>query len=101
LDHFASMYLVRRSLILDCIAIEKFTRIKGELLEAVMHCYDIILNKILHLHSEQAWHKDSRNMKKAKLMQIIANETQTYIQNKKMMQLKPLACLTSLTNWSD
>ncbi len=47
-----------------------------------MHCYDIILNKIRHLHSEQAWPEDSRNMKKAKLMQIIADETQIYIQNK-------------------
>ena len=47
-----------------------------------MHCYDIILNKIRHLHSEQAWPEESRNMKKAKLMQIIADETQIYIQNK-------------------
>jgi hypothetical protein len=67
---------------LACRAIENFTRKKGELLKAVMHCYDIILNKIRHLHSEQAWPEDSRNMKKAKLMQIIADETQIYIKNK-------------------
>ncbi len=46
-----------------------------------MHRYDIVLDKIRHLHSEQAWPELSRNMKKVKLMQIIADETRIYIQN--------------------
>jgi hypothetical protein len=46
-----------------------------------MHRYDIILDKIRQLHSEQAWPELSRNMKKVKLMQIIADETRIYIQN--------------------
>jgi hypothetical protein len=81
LDHFASIYSVKRSLVSDRRAVENFTRKKGELLEAAMHRYDIILDKIRHLHSEQAWPELSRNMKKVKLMQIIADETRIYIQN--------------------
>jgi hypothetical protein len=46
-----------------------------------MHRYDIILDKIRHLHSQQAWPEVSRNMKKVKLMQIIADKTRIYIQN--------------------
>jgi hypothetical protein len=46
-----------------------------------MHRYKIILDKIRHLHSEQAWPEVSQNMKKVKLMQIIEDETQMYIQN--------------------
>jgi hypothetical protein len=81
LDHFASIYSVKRSLVSDRRAVENFTRKKGELLEAAMHRYNIILDKIRHLHSEQAWPELSRNMKKVKLMQIIADETRIYIQN--------------------
>jgi len=81
LEHFASIYSVRRSLVSDRRAVENFTRKKGELLEAAMHRYDIILDKIRHLHSTQAWPELSRNMKKVKLMQIIADETRIYIQN--------------------
>ncbi len=66
----------------DRRAVKNFTRKKGELLEAAMHRYDIILDKIRHLHSEQAWPELSRNMKKVKLMQIITDETRIYIQNK-------------------
>jgi hypothetical protein len=62
LDHFASIYSVKRSLVSDHRAVKNFTRTKGELLEAAMHCYDIILDKIHHLHSEQAWPELSRNM---------------------------------------
>ncbi len=61
LDHFASIYSVRRSLVSDRRAVENFTSKKGELLEAAMDHYDIILDKICHLHSEQAWPEVSRN----------------------------------------
>jgi hypothetical protein len=81
LEHFASIYSVKRSLVTDRRAVENFTRKKGELLEATMHRYDIVLDKIRHLHSEQAWPELSRNMKKVKLMQVIADETRIYIQN--------------------
>ncbi len=81
LEHFASIYSVKRSLITDHRAVENFTCKKGELLKAAMHRYDIILDKIRHLRSEQAWPELSRNMKKVKLMQIIADETRIYIQN--------------------
>jgi hypothetical protein len=37
LEHFASIYSVRRSLVSDRRAVENFTRKKGELLEAAMH----------------------------------------------------------------
>jgi hypothetical protein len=46
-----------------------------------MHHYDIILDKIHHLHSEQAWPEVSCKMKNVKLMQIIADETRIYIEN--------------------
>ncbi len=46
-----------------------------------MQRYEIIQEKIRHLHSEQAWPEDSRNMKKVKFMQIIADKTQICIQN--------------------
>jgi hypothetical protein len=81
LAHFASIYSVRRSLISDCRAVQNFTSKKGELFQAAMHRYDIILDKIRHLHSEQAWPELSHNMKKVKLMQIITDETRIYIQN--------------------
>jgi len=61
LDHFASSYWVKRSLVSDHRAVKNFTCKKGELLEAAMHHYDIILDKIRHLHSEQAWPEVSRN----------------------------------------
>jgi len=51
LKHFASIYSVRRSLVSDRRAVKNFTCKKGELLEAAMHYYDIILDKIRHLHS--------------------------------------------------
>jgi hypothetical protein len=60
---------------------QEFHPQKGELLKAAMQRYDIILDKIHHLHSEQAWPEVSGNMKKAKLMQIIADETHIYVQN--------------------
>jgi len=81
LEHFASIYSVRHSLVSDCRVIKNFTPKKGELLQAAMHRYDIILDKIRHLHSEQVWPELSHNMKKVKLMQIIADETRIYIQN--------------------
>jgi len=81
LDHFASIYSTRRSLVSDCRAVKNFTCKKGELLKAAMHRYDIILDKVRHLHSEQAWPEVSCNMKKAKLMQILADETHIYVQN--------------------
>jgi hypothetical protein len=37
LDHFASIYSVKHSLVSDHRAVENFTRKKGELLEAAMH----------------------------------------------------------------
>jgi hypothetical protein len=46
-----------------------------------MHRYDIILDKIHHLHPQQAWPEVSRNMKKVKLMHIMADGTRIYIQN--------------------
>ena len=61
LDHFASSYWVKRSLVSDHRAVKNFTCKKGELLEAAMHNYDIILDKIRHLHSEQAWPEVSCN----------------------------------------
>jgi hypothetical protein len=48
-----------------------------------MHYYDIILDKVCHLHSEQAWPEVCRNMKKAKLMQIIADETRCHSEKSK------------------
>jgi hypothetical protein len=81
LEHFASIYSVSRSLVSDRRTVKNFTHKIGEFLEAAMHRYDIILDKICHLHSEQAWSELSCNMKKVKLMQIIADETRIYIQN--------------------
>ncbi len=75
LDHFASIYSVKHSLVSDRRAIKNFTRKKGELLKAAMHRYDIILDKIRLLHSNQAWPEVSHNMKKVKLMQIKADKT--------------------------
>ena len=46
-----------------------------------MYRYEIILDKIRHLHSEQAWPEVSQNMQKVKLMQIIADEMGIYIRN--------------------
>jgi hypothetical protein len=51
LEHFASIYSVRGSIVSDHRAVKNFSCKKGELLEAAMHYYDIILDKIRHLHS--------------------------------------------------
>jgi len=52
LDHFAGIYSIKHSLVSDHRAVDNFTRKKVELLEAAMHRYDIILDKIRHLHSD-------------------------------------------------
>ncbi len=43
--------------------------------------YDLIVDKIRHLHSDAAWGEVRQGLKRAKLMQIIADDMRAYIQN--------------------
>jgi len=61
--------------------VENFERQKGEPLEICLQRYDLIVDKIRHLHSDAAWGEVRQGLKRAKLMQIIADDTRAYIQN--------------------
>jgi hypothetical protein len=50
-------------------------------LEACLQRYDLIVDKIRHLHSDAAWGEVRQGLKRAKLMQIIADDKRAYIQN--------------------
>jgi hypothetical protein len=41
----------------------------------------LVVDKIQHLHSDAAWPEVRQGLKRAKLMQIIADDTLAYIQN--------------------
>ncbi len=81
ITHFGSIYAKKRSLVADRKAVENFERQKGEPLEICLQRYDLIVDKIRHLHSDAAWGEVRQGLKRAKLMQIIADDTRAYIQN--------------------
>jgi hypothetical protein len=68
-------------LVADRKAVENFERQKVEPLEICLQRYNLIVDKIRHLHSDAAWGEVRQGQKRAKLMQIIADDTRAYIQN--------------------
>ncbi len=81
ITHFGSIYAKKRLLVADRKVVENFERQKGEPLEICLQRYDLIVDKIRHLHSDAAWGEIRQGSKRAKLMQIIADDTKAYIQN--------------------
>jgi predicted kinase len=82
ITHFGSIYSKKRSQVAERCAVETFVRQKGKLLEICLQRYDLVVDKIRHLHSDSAWPEVRQGLKRAKLMQIIADDMQAYIQNK-------------------
>jgi len=79
IDYFGKVYGKKRSIFRDRAAVDKFTRLKNEPLDVCMHRSLIVIDKLKHLHSREAWPEIRNNYRRQILAQVTAEETWNHV----------------------
>lgn len=80
IDYFAKVFTKKRSLMEDQLQIDQFSRRPNEPLDVCMYRSLILIERLQHLHSEQAWPEIRDHMRKQILMKSVSKDIMTQIQ---------------------